>query len=259
MNEVMPRWRTFSSSASAQSPDGNDDGEAAPATAARHRATLPLLLGVLGGAAAGAALVMATLTLLASAPTVGPGAVDGTVATAGSGGLDALTSLDVGGSAGAGVLDAGLENSPNAGAAGAEIVVDVAGAVKQPGLHRLYVGDRVGDAIAAAGGFGPRADLAEADRSLNLAQPLSDGIKVLVPELGVQGPRQEVTDDGRIDLNTADQAALESLPGIGPVTAGKIIEARSQQRFVSVADLLARGVVGQAVFEDIEDKVRTSG
>ena len=69
------------------------------------------------------------------------------------------------------------------------VVVDVSGGVLQPGLRTLEAGDRVGDAIAAAGGFAPRADLAETSRTVNLAQPLTDGMKVLVPELGADtGP-----------------------------------------------------------------------
>jgi competence protein ComEA len=124
---------------------------------------------------------------------------------------------------------------------------------------RLRPGDRVGDAIEAAGGFGPRVDLAETGRSLNLAQPLTDGLKVLVPELGASGGPRANADDGRIDLNTADQAALESLPGIGPVTATKIMEARAEQPFRSVEDLRDRGIVGDAVYTDIEALVRAAG
>ena len=138
----------------------------------------------------------------------------------------------------------------------AEIVVDVAGAVARPGLHRLHAGDRVGDAIEAAGGFAPRVDLAATSQSLNLAQPLEDGTKVLVPELGIDRVEATTAGDGRIDLNRADQAELESLPGVGPVTAGKIIDARADKRFTTARDLRARGLVGESVFEDIKNLVR---
>jgi competence protein ComEA len=138
-----------------------------------------------------------------------------------------------------------------------EIIVDVAGAVARPGLHRLRPGDRVGDAIEAAGGFAPRADLAASAVDLNLAQPLEDGAKVLVPELGTARPSgSNAADDGRIDLNHASQSELESLPGIGPVTAGKIIDARSGERFDTVGELRSRGLVGEKVYEDIEGLVR---
>jgi competence protein ComEA len=141
----------------------------------------------------------------------------------------------------------------------AGIVVDVAGAVVRPGLHRLEAGARVGDAIMAAGGFAPRADLMAASQALNLAQALEDGTKVLVPELGtLEVGAGSAFDDGTIDLNRAGQAELESLPGIGPVTAGRIIEARREQRFESVRDLRTRGLVGESVFADIEDLVSAS-
>jgi competence protein ComEA len=139
-----------------------------------------------------------------------------------------------------------------------EIVVDVAGAVALPGLHRLRAGDRVGDAIEAAGGYAPRVDLAAASLSLNLAQTLEDGTKVLVPELGIDRLDAPAAGDGRIDLNLADQAELETLPGIGPVTAGKIIDARAEERFSSTRDLRSRGIVGESVFEDIEGLVVVS-
>jgi len=79
---------------------------------------------------------------------------------------------------------------------------------------------------------------------------------VLVPELGLDraGPTRAAR-DGRIDLNTASQSELESLPGIGPVTAGKIMAARAERRFETVRDLRNRGLVGESVFGDIEELV----
>ena len=250
MNEAMPHWRTFSSNAPTELAEGegtlgavNDrGGPSAPRL-------VVVLAAALGGAAAGAALVVMVAAAMASAPRTGlTGGIDQAPAGAAAGLNDYAT-----------VAGTDLTGATSLANGDDEIVVDVAGAVVQPGLHRLAAGGRVGDAIAAAGGFAPRANLAEAGRSLNLAQPLSDGAKVLVPELGVEGPGRAAADDDRIDLNTADQAELESLPGIGPVTAAQIIEARSQQRFSDVGDLLDRDVVGQAVFEDIEDLVRASG
>ncbi len=147
------------------------------------------------------------------------------------------------------VMAADLEAPPPADIG---IVIDVGGAVARPGLHRLHAGDRVGDAIEAAGGYAPRVDLVEASLSLNLAQPLEDGTKVLVPELGIDRPETGVGADTRIDLNRAGQAELESLPGIGPVTARKIIDARDEKRFGNARELRSRGLVGESVFADIE-------
>jgi competence protein ComEA len=155
-----------------------------------------------------------------------------------------------------------LDFAPAAGALPVEpaatsagVVVDVAGAVVRPGLHRLDAGARVGEAIEAAGGFAPRADLVAASQMLNLAQSLEDGAKVLVPELGTVRLDAPGGGDARIDLNHADRAGLESLPGIGPVTAGKIIEARKERRFGTVRDLRSRGLVGESVFADIKNLV----
>jgi competence protein ComEA len=199
---------------------------------------VPLLSG-LGGAAGAAALVLAGIILLGV-----PGAAGGGLL------------VDVGES-----LDSALlvgEASELSLPAGQEIVVDVAGAVARPGLHRLRSGDRVGDAIQAAGGYAPRVDLAAASLSLNLAQSLEDGTKVLVPELGIDRLDHAAVDDERIDINHADQAELETLPGVGPVTARKIIDARAEQPFSSVRDLRSRGLVGESVFADIESLVRAS-
>ena len=142
------------------------------------------------------------------------------------------------------------------------LTVDVEGAVRRPGLIQVASGDRIGDAIRLAGGFSPRADLRAAAADLNLAQSLSDGLKVVVPEIGTSAvaPQATPADRGssgatgttRVDLNTATQAELEALPGIGPVTAGHILEARAQQPFATVDDLRSRSLVGAATFDKLK-------
>lgn len=251
MNEAMPQWRTFSSPAVGQPVMGDaatdrpgappaGPGAAGPGAGGRERtALLVSVLAALGGAAAGAAAVVLAVLVMGAMPS-----------------LADEPALSFGEPIGADHAMA-LASEANLGTQG-EIIVDVAGAVARPGLQRLRDGDRVGDAIEAAGGYGPRVDLVAAGQSLNLAQPLVDGTKVLVPELGVDRVHRAVADDPRIDLNEADQASLESLPGVGPVTATKIIAARAQQRFSSPQDLRERGLVGDAVFEDIESLVRAS-
>jgi len=151
-----------------------------------------------------------------------------------------------------------------------EIVIDVQGAVVRPGLHRLASGSRVGDAIAVAGGYSPQVDIDAAARSLNLAELLEDGVKVHVPARGEQvaapgsAPSQvpSAVDPsgagGLINLNTATTEELDTLPGIGPVTAGKIIAARETTPFASVDELLAREVVGSSTFEKIRALVTVS-
>ncbi len=145
-----------------------------------------------------------------------------------------------------------------------ELVVEVGGAVVDPGVYRLPAGSRVGDAIAAAGGFGPRVDAAAADRQLNLAATLRDGDEVHVPLRGeATAPGNSNagavpgggSTTGPIDLNTATADQLDTLPGIGPVTVAKIVAAREEQRFATVDDLGTRKVIGAATLEKIRDLV----
>ncbi len=235
MNDAMPQWRSFSSDAPV--PPGEAAPPPNPVPGRPGNRWLITALAALLGLAASAACIGVLVLLLTVPSTADPMGQIG-------------DPLEAGGAAS--VMTEASSPVPLT-----RIVVDVAGAVARPGLHRLSPGDRVGDAIAAAGGFAPRADLTAATRELNLAQPLADGMKVLVPELGIDretGPGGRA-DDGRIDLNHADQAELESLPGIGPVTAAKILAARGERRFESVQDLRTRGLVGEKVFGDIRSLV----
>jgi competence protein ComEA len=142
--------------------------------------------------------------------------------------------------------------------------VDVAGAVVSPGVYMLPRGSLVNDAIAAAGGSASGADL---DR-LNKALPLHDGAQVFVPRVGQSiptvvnppatptPPRSRLTPNpglqGAIDLNTATLEQLDTLPGIGPATAQRIIEGRP---YASIEDLLRVRGIGQATFEKLRDLV----
>lgn len=138
-------------------------------------------------------------------------------------------------------------------AGGEGLVVDVEGGVREPGIHHLPAGSRVADAIAAAGGYADTADLAAASRSLNLAAAVVDGQQIVVPVLG----GEPVTDggEGLVNLNRATQAELEELPGIGPVTAEKIITAREEQPFATLDELLSRDVLTARQLEGIADLV----
>ena len=183
-----------------------------------------------------------------------------------------------GGSGGAVVVDGGdglpaLEASAKpsgtaGGAATGEIVVEVVGAVPRPGVFRLPIGSRVGDLIAAAGGYGPRVDTARAEAELNLAATLGDGDRVRVPSrddapaAATSAPASGAgpsdgggTVGGPLDLNRATQAQLEELPGIGPVTAQEILTAREEAPFASVDELRSRGILGEKTFEKVRDLV----
>jgi competence protein ComEA len=148
-------------------------------------------------------------------------------------------------------------------AASARIVVDVAGAVVKPGVYELDTGARVGDAIDAAGGFSPRVDVERVGSELNLAAVLIDGAQVRVPSrdepaAGGGGDGSAGGSSGAggsetrlVNLNTATESELDALPGIGPVTAGKIIESRAGSPFRTVDELRERGLVGEKTFENL--------
>ena len=149
----------------------------------------------------------------------------------------------------------------------ATVIVDVEGAVVAPGVHVLPDGSRVGDAIAAAGGYAPVVDIAAASHALNLAARLTDGQQVHVPALGeTAAPLASAAGGGGdgasaapaagpIDINHATADELDTLPGIGPVTAQKIIDARTAAPFASVDELESRGVVGASTFEKLRDLI----
>ena len=124
------------------------------------------------------------------------------------------------------------------------LVVDVAGAVRHAGLYRLRSGSRIDDAIAAAGGPTAKAQL----DSVNLAAPIADGEQVVVPGRGAAGVAAGPAAAGSsptapLDLNSATLEQLESLPGVGPVTAQKILDYRQAHgAFHAVAEL--EGVPG---------------
>jgi competence protein ComEA len=125
------------------------------------------------------------------------------------------------------------------------LVVDVAGAVRRPGLYRLREGSRIDDAIASAGGPTAKAQL----DTVNLAAPVADGEQVVVPGSGPGGlaaasaPAAGSSPTAPLDLNSATLEQLEGLPGIGPVTAQKILDYRQQHgAFHSVTEL--QGVPG---------------
>jgi competence protein ComEA len=137
------------------------------------------------------------------------------------------------------------------------LIVDVAGAVRKPGVYEFVEGDRVVDAIERAGGPIPKADLTV----LNLAAMLTDGTQILVPKTGpaISGTAPggvPGSAGGLINLNTATPAELESLSGIGEVLAATIVEYRTENGpFAAVDDLLDVSGIGPATLEEIRDQV----
>lgn len=138
----------------------------------------------------------------------------------------------------------------------AQVVVDVAGKVRRPGIVRLPSGSRVVDALEAAGGARRGADLT----GLNLARVLTDGEQVLVglpaPPVASAAPGAPSAGTALVNLNTATQAELETLPGVGPVTATSILEWRTEHgAFSSVDELLEVSGIGDATLAEIAPHV----
>jgi competence protein ComEA len=139
------------------------------------------------------------------------------------------------------------------------VVIDVAGAVRRPGLYRLPQGSRIADAVARAGGMSGRADAA----LVNLAAPLADGEQVLVPaRLGSSSAGSGSATPpgsspaGPVDLNTATVEQLDALPGIGPVTAQKIVDYRQEHGpYTSVDDLDAIPGIGPSRIDNLRGLV----
>ena len=117
-----------------------------------------------------------------------------------------------------------------------------------------------GDLVVAAGGYDPRVDTARVETDLNLAAPVTDGERIRVPSRDDPATSAASGEPGAgaaglLDLNSATAAELEALPGIGPVTAEKIIAAREEAPFAAVEELRTRGILGEKTFEGLKDLV----
>ncbi|MGK2347977.1 ComEA family DNA-binding protein [Actinomyces sp. W5033] len=232
-----------------------------PVTRPRRTGLAPAVAMALGALLIALALLLAARSLL-TAPASPPSSA-GATATAGALSGSDLVPVDP---ASAPATTPAEPDGARGGADG-QVAVHVAGAVVSPGVVVLAAGARVADAIDAAGGAVPEADTDQ----LNLARVLTDGEQVRVPRQGEetltvsagQGPAQPRQDGaggpsvpGRVNLNTADATELETLPGIGPALAQRILSYRAEHgAFTSVDELTAVSGIGSARLEALRDLV----
>lgn len=149
-----------------------------------------------------------------------------------------------------------------------KMVVDVEGAVENPGVYKISSDARIQDALILAGGFSKDADRDFISKHLNLAAKLTDGAKVYIPKVGESNGSSSVStstnsttsnaetvlsaQSGQININTASASELDTLSGVGVVTAQKIIDNRP---YSDINELLNKKVVGNSVFQKIKDKI----
>jgi competence protein ComEA len=136
-----------------------------------------------------------------------------------------------------------------------DLVVDVTGAVRRPGVYRMPAGSRVNDAVLRAGGPEPRAEL----EAVNLAARLADGQQVVVPERlpGGAAATAAGSEEGPISLGTATVEQLEEIDGIGPVTAGDIVKFRDEHGGLSSVDQLDQVPgIGPATMEALRERLQ---
>lgn len=134
------------------------------------------------------------------------------------------------------------------------IWVDIEGAVEKPGIYELEGGSRVNDVLIKAGGLSGAADRDWVEKNVNLAQKLSDGVKIYIPRSG-ESKTGSVAGEGltgKININTASVSELDTLWGIGPARAGEIVANRP---YAAVEELETKAKIPSNVYERIKDEV----
>lgn len=132
-----------------------------------------------------------------------------------------------------------------------EIMVDIQGEIVSPGIYKMNIGDRVQDLLDKAGGLTESADSKWVETNLNRAKKVSDGEKVFIPKINDQSAIIN-NKSNLININAATQAELESIAGIGPTTAGKVINGRPYQE---LTDLVSRKIITTKLYSQIKDQL----
>ena len=224
-----------------------------------RRLSRPMLVGIVCLAAA---IVM--LTALGVASTARGDFIVGNTASSSSAAIATLAGDERAddGSSQDGDVDQASQSSSSS-----SCCVYVVGAVKKPGVYELDAGSRVNDAVSLAGGFDKSADTT----AVNLARPVVDGEQIYIPEEGEQarglesdeslkalsgGAPSSASSDGKVNINSATESELESLPGIGAVMAGRIVEDREDQGpFATTEDLMRVSGIGEKKYASIADLI----
>ena len=138
-----------------------------------------------------------------------------------------------------------------------EIYVDISGCVYNPGVYKIKGGTRLFQVVEKAGGLTPEADT----DSINQAEEVYDGQKILISSKGNSGENQmssavQESQNGKININTADSLKLQEIPGVGPTTAQKIIDYRQNYgKFKSKEDIVNVSGIGEKTYENIKDYI----
>jgi competence protein ComEA len=147
-----------------------------------------------------------------------------------------------------------------------EVFIDISGAVVNPGVYSLKLGQRWADGVERAGGFSDQADLEVVSQKLNLAQAVSDGDKIIIPfkplfndnlsKTTTSTPKEAASsaqsESVKISINSASLDELDSLPGIGPKRAADIVAARP---FSQITDLYEKEIISESVFNEIKNSI----
>lgn len=151
-----------------------------------------------------------------------------------------------------------IENETNINKSEDNIIIHIAGCVENEGVYEIKKDSRISDAVEIAGGLTSDANT----KVINLAQKLSDGQKIYIPNINEDIEKYEDENinlfnyDDLVNINTANQTELETLPGIGPSTADKIIKYRKENgNFENIEDIKNVSGIGDAKYENIKDKI----
>jgi competence protein ComEA len=207
--------------------------------------------------------VAVALLLVGARAIRGEGGSSGSYSSASYSGSGSFSSSESGGAGESGSEEGGESSEFTVSGQGSDVVVDVTGAVANPGVYRMPAGSRVNDAVQRAGGASGKAEL----EAVNLAARLADGQQVVIPEriagggaaagAAAAGAASAASEEGPISLGTATVADLDTIDGIGPVTAQDIIDFREAHGGLSSVEQLDQvSGIGPATMSALRERLQ---